>query len=581
METEYCHVTQLANMPVAFDAAQCFSTIFDHGQIKPAQRLHVTHIAIDMRGYDGACAAGHSIGHMFGINAVGTGIHVHKHWLGAQSRNGCCCGDPIGVGQDHFVAYANAQSLQRYVQGARGAAGGYAVISAAPSSKLRFKSINPQVEILIPGMLHGLVNIVSFKISDAGTRNWYHRGHTEYILDNMLTQEHLQQLVGPQIRVAAFFDLVYYAPNMSALYADLKAYIQSRWPNGESNFEPHERLVFWHDDLDVILGDQAVPFTLYNLQLVLRELRISNWFVRVITKLPNYQVFADRVAAMLVPDQPIKCIDGSIYGSCICNLPYPVTDLGYDPGIDGRRLDVSEVEWPFLVQSRQGRFHRTYFVSQLLEHGLGKSGIVAYHNIKDVYHLEANAANTDCSAVFLTTQPFHRHSTEYVIHDHQRRAQVDAFLSVKNYFHAIPQQDVKSAIAVAGYSDPTINQAAINVAMETTANMPRPFVTAITFKPITNLRPFVVLAPTNTLAFLRDLGFQTFGDFWDESYDIMIRLEDRVAAVLDILKQWSAMSPQQIRQRLEQMRGVLEYNHNHYCTQLVQQQRQHLIQGMQ
>lgn len=397
----------------------------------------------------------------------------------------------------------------------------------------------------------------------------------------MLTQEHLQELVGPDIRVVAFYDLVYYAPNMSALYADLKKYIESRWPGGESQFAPNERLVFCHDDLDVILDENSVPFTLYNLQLVLRELRISNWFVRVVTKLPNYQVFADRVAHMLVSDVPIKCIDSSVYGSCICNLPYPITDLGYDPRIDGRVLDVNEVDWPFLVQSRQGKFHRTYFMSQLFQYGLDQSGIVAYHNLKDFYHLEANAAASDCTAVFLTTQPFHRHCTEYVIHDFQRRAQVDAFMSVPNYFHAIPQEDVSSAITVAGYKDPTINQAAVNVSMETTANMPRPFVTAITFKPITNLRPFVVLGPAGTLEFLRNLGFQTFGDFWDESYDRMPRLEDRVAVIMEILQDWTNMGMPAVRQQLERMRPVLQHNHRHYCTTLAQQQRQLLWQGMQ
>jgi hypothetical protein len=38
-------------------------------------------------------------------------------------------------------------------------------------------------------------------------------------------------------------------------------------------------------------------------------------------------------------------------------------------------------------------------------------------------------------------------------------------------------------------------------------------------RPIVGLKPFVVYAARNYLANLRRLGFETFGDIWDESYD--------------------------------------------------------------
>jgi hypothetical protein len=48
---------------------------------------------------------------------------------------------------------------------------------------------------------------------------------------------------------------------------------------------------------------------------------------------------------------------------------------------------------------------------------------------------------------------------------------------------------------------------------------PWPFVTEKTFKPIQYQHPFMVYGQHSTLKFLRDLGFETFENLFDESYD--------------------------------------------------------------
>ena len=50
---------------------------------------------------------------------------------------------------------------------------------------------------------------------------------------------------------------------------------------------------------------------------------------------------------------------------------------------------------------------------------------------------------------------------------------------------------------------------------------PWPFVTEKTFKPIQYQHPFMVYGQKNTLKFLHDLGFETFENIFDESYDIV------------------------------------------------------------
>ena len=49
---------------------------------------------------------------------------------------------------------------------------------------------------------------------------------------------------------------------------------------------------------------------------------------------------------------------------------------------------------------------------------------------------------------------------------------------------------------------------------------PWPFITEKTFKPIALQHPFMVYGHSNTLSRLRDLGFETFPEMFDESYDL-------------------------------------------------------------
>ena len=60
------------------------------------------------------------------------------------------------------------------------------------------------------------------------------------------------------------------------------------------------------------------------------------------------------------------------------------------------------------------------------------------------------------------------------------------------------------------------------------------FITEKTFRPIACGHPFIVLGNNNILKTLHDLGFETFGSLWDESYDTVIVDSDRFYKTLHI-----------------------------------------------
>lgn len=61
------------------------------------------------------------------------------------------------------------------------------------------------------------------------------------------------------------------------------------------------------------------------------------------------------------------------------------------------------------------------------------------------------------------------------------------------------------------------------------------FITEKTFKPIAFQHPFVVYGNRGTLRTLRNWGFETFDNLWDESYDELVNNDARRDAVIDIL----------------------------------------------
>ena len=84
------------------------------------------------------------------------------------------------------------------------------------------------------------------------------------------------------------------------------------------------------------------------------------------------------------------------------------------------------------------------------------------------------------------------------------------------------------------------------------------------FKPIVLHQPFVVLQAPGSLAYLRSYGFETFGDWWDESYDAIEDPVERMQAIADIVNSIGDKSLEELETMRMEMAGVLEHNFRHF-----------------
>ena len=103
------------------------------------------------------------------------------------------------------------------------------------------------------------------------------------------------------------------------------------------------------------------------------------------------------------------------------------------------------------------------------------------------------------------------------------------------------------------------NETAYSLVCETNFDNQFVFITEKTIKPILARRLFITLGNQYHLAALRRLGFQTFGDIIDESYDTIENPQERHAAALEQLKYLCTQDQAIV---LDKIRPVLDFNFN-------------------
>jgi len=86
------------------------------------------------------------------------------------------------------------------------------------------------------------------------------------------------------------------------------------------------------------------------------------------------------------------------------------------------------------------------------------------------------------------------------------------------------------------------------------------FITEKTFRTIANGHPCIWVSAHGTTKVLQRLGFKTYGDFWDESYDSITDPLDRINAVADLIEQLSKLNQTQRKELHNKMKPVLKHN---------------------
>lgn len=81
------------------------------------------------------------------------------------------------------------------------------------------------------------------------------------------------------------------------------------------------------------------------------------------------------------------------------------------------------------------------------------------------------------------------------------------------------------------------------------------------YQAVLHRKPFIMVAPPKTLEYIRQEGFMTFGDFWDESYDDCRNHQDRLILLFKLIDVIEATPLRELRQMYSEMAYILEHNY--------------------
>lgn len=108
--------------------------------------------------------------------------------------------------------------------------------------------------------------------------------------------------------------------------------------------------------------------------------------------------------------------------------------------------------------------------------------------------------------------------------------------------------------------EPIYREVFVDVCIESrygqpTGNISEKVLQAIQFK-----TPFILVAPPYTLKYMHELGYKSFGDFWDESYDLEEDHLVRTEKIVEIMDYISGLSLDECHALYLKMWPILQYN---------------------
>jgi len=106
----------------------------------------------------------------------------------------------------------------------------------------------------------------------------------------------------------------------------------------------------------------------------------------------------------------------------------------------------------------------------------------------------------------------------------------------------------------------------IEIILETLFDDSRLQLTEKSLRPIACAQPFILAGTPGSLEYLRSYGFKTFGDIWDESYDLVQGPEERLMRIADLMRQIANWDFDKRADKMAQARAIADYNKKHFFS---------------
>lgn len=339
-----------------------------------------------------------------------------------------------------------------------------------------------------------------------------------------------------------------------ALYRRLEKLKRSCW-------QPDEKIFIHQFDTQFFLGD--VGFSIYNFNLVIRRLDIDpSVFVILTTYYKSHESW-------------LRYCDHEENQFHIIDLPFTEYLMPEDNAF---RSFPAECNYHFNVMIGMGRVHRKLLAKFLIKNNLVDNNIVKINLVENPEMFTHNVEPLDLGLGlrFLTTDPIvvsneYWHHSKFLTDLHQSIDDVPVITNAKiseytSFATLYKQNDYKINATVQNNwtACDWYQEVFVDIVPETVYNYPYACFSEKIMRPIIAGRPFILFGAAHTLEFLHHLGFQTFDNYWDESYDSITDPNQRFEKLCSVIQEIASWPIDQCRDHLKSMQPIFQHNQDIY-----------------
>lgn len=201
----------------------------------------------------------------------------------------------------------------------------------------------------------------------------------------------------------------------------------------------------------------------------------------------------------------------------------------------------------FLSYNRHPRYHRLAFLYSLYQKKLAANCYLSF-----LGHDESLVCKIDRQAI---------EDASKLVDDHEEK--VFGFVNSLPPRY-VPYEEKDSHNLISFSVKEQFIDSWYSVVTETEISHDSIFLTEKTYKPILNLHPFIIWGNPSSLKYLRSIGYKTFPNMFDESYDLEKNPKLRLSMIISEILKFNKLSKEEKYQRLMLDRDSIIHNRKHF-----------------
>jgi len=315
-------------------------------------------------------------------------------------------------------------------------------------------------------------------------------------------------------------------------------------------FAPNQRFLILHHDTDYYPSVSSCGNSIYNIIKIIAELDIST----------DHIIILSASLGTLKTEVEYQCKINNLSG--IQTIDF---SLWYTWPVDADAKVIEQLDKTYLFSCLNGvaRTHRKTLLALLYQQDLIDHGIVSWNpDINNQVPSNTDSAELDSESIFRITVPATRINDELSLCPASKSLQVQ--------YQSQLDTSIKTALIsgapnswetrwVADY----LQHSLVYIVSETVGQYPHVYISEKTWKAMMSFMPFMILGAPGTISRLQQMGFLTFGDFWDESYDSINNLYERAVMIVNNLQ---ALKNKDWNKLYQTIRPILLHNYHHIKT---------------